>query len=85
MLTDVFSQELVFIILPTRQDLAEPSHDSASVGPEGRDTWHPSNTDDLRCDDLPVPGVHELISPVQLIASNPETELVVEAVCGEHV
>ena len=84
-MTDVFRQELVLIIFPARQDLAEPAHDSAPVGPEGRDAWHASDADDLRCDDLLVPGVHQLIGPVQLIASDPETELVVEAVRGEHV
>ena len=82
---DIFRQELILVVFPARQDLAESAHNPAPVRPEGRDAWYPGNADDLWCDDLLVPGVHELIGPVQLIAPNPETELVVEAICGEHV
>lgn len=39
----------------------------------------------MRGDDLLVSRVHQLISPVQLIAPNPEAKLVVEAIRGKHV
>lgn len=39
----------------------------------------------MRSDYLLVSRVHQLIGPVELIAPNPEAELVVEAIRGEHV
>ena len=39
----------------------------------------------MRGDDLLVSRVHQLVRPVELITANPEAELVVEAIRGEHV
>lgn len=76
---------LVFVISPTRDDLAEPAHDSAPVGPEGGDPRHASDADDLRCNYFAITRVHQFVCPIELVAPNPETELVVEAVRGKHV
>lgn len=76
---------LVFVIPPARDDLAEPAYDSAPVGPEGGDPRHASNADDLRCNYFAITRVHQFVCPIELVAPDPETELVVEAVCGEHV
>ncbi len=46
---------------------------------------HPNNADDLGGDDLLVSGVHQFIRPVELITSDPESILVVEAICRQHV
>lgn len=75
----------IFIVAPSRQDLAQPADDSASVRPQSSDAWHADNAEDLRRDDLFISRVHQLIRPVELIAADSETELVVETICWKHV
>ena len=78
-------QVFVFLVTPSRQNLAQSAHDSAPIGPKGSNTWDTDNADDLRRDYLLVSRVHQLIGPVELIAPNPEAELVVKTIRGKHV
>lgn len=82
---DPVSHVFIFSVRPSSNDFSDSPHHSSSVRPKSCHAMHSNNADDLGGDDLLVSGVHQFIRPVELITSDPESILVVEAICRQHV